>query len=124
MEKIISITGEYVRTRVQFGQPIGKFQSIQHYLADMFVEVQESRSALYRGMAYMEAGAAQRAKAVSAAKVTIARAGKVVGALGIQLHGGYGMTEEYPVGHYFRYLTAFEKKYGDLGFHLKRMSTE
>lgn len=124
MEKVIEISGEYVGTRVQFGQPIGKFQAIQHRLAEMFVEVQEGRSALYRGLANAEAQAEERAKAVSATKVAIARGGKLVGALGIQLHGGYGMTEEYQVGHYFRYLTAFEKKYGDLDFHLQRMSGE
>lgn len=122
MEKVIEITGEYVKTRVQFGQPIGKFQAIQHLLAEMFVEVQESRSALLRGLAYAGAEASERARAISATKVAIARSGKLVGALGIQLHGGYGMTEEYQVGHYFRYLTAFEKKYGDLDFHLQRMS--
>ncbi len=121
MEKVIEITSEYVKTRTQFGQPIGKFQALQHRLAEMFVEVQESRSALYRGLAYARAEEGERARAVSVAKVCIARSAKLVGSLGVQLHGGYGMTDEYQVGHYFRYLTAFEKKYGDLDFHLQRM---
>ena len=121
MEKVIAITGDYVNERQQFGQPIGKFQALQHRLAEMFVEVQESRSALYRGLAHIDADPEARGRAVSAAKVAIARSGKQVGALGIQLHGGYGMTMEYQVGHYFRYLTAYEKKYGDLDFHLARM---
>lgn len=122
MERVLDITSEYLKTRVQFGQPIGKFQALQHRMAEMFVEVQETRSALYRGLAFADSEPAQRSAAASVAKAVAARSAKVVAALGIQLHGGIGMTEEYPVGHYFRYLTAFEKIHGDIDFHLKRMA--
>ena len=122
MERVLDITSEYVKTRQQFGQPIGKFQALQHQLVDMFVEVQESRSALYQGIAYVDADLPQRQSAVSAAKVVAAKAGKIVGGSGIHLHGGIGMTEEYPVGHYFRKLIAFEMTFGDIDHHLRRFS--
>jgi alkylation response protein AidB-like acyl-CoA dehydrogenase len=120
MESVMRITSEYLKTRVQFGQAIGKFQALQHRMAEMFVEVQESRSALYRGMAYLDADPAARRAAVSAAKVVVGDAARFVGGQGIQLHGGIGITEEYSVGHYFRKLAAFEKIHGDSDWHLDR----
>ena len=120
MEAVLEITNAYLKQRVQFGQPIGKFQALQHRMAEMFVEVQETRSILYRGMAMLEAPPAERKRAISAAKVVAANAGKFVGAQGIQLHGGIGMTEEYAVGHYYKKLIAFEKRFGDTEYHVSR----
>ena len=120
MEAVLDITSAYIKQRVQFGQPIGKFQALQHRMAEMFVEVQESRSILYRGMALLDAEPAERKRAVSAAKVVASNAGKIVGAQGIQLHGGIGMTEEYAVGHYYKRLLALEKRYGDTDHHISR----
>ena len=88
----------------------------------MFVEVQEVRSALYRGLAYFEAPVPARQAAVSAAKVVANSASRLVGAQGIQLHGGVGMTDEYAVGQYFKRLLAIEKAYGDTDYHLKRLA--
>jgi len=120
MESVLEITNAYIKQRVQFGQPIGKFQALQHRMAEMFVEVQEVRSILYRGMALLEAAPAERRRAISAAKVVASNAAKFVGAQGIQLHGGIGMTEEYSVGHYYKKLIAFEKRYGDTEYHVER----
>lgn len=120
MEAVVEITAEYLKTRVQFGQPIGKFQALQHRMAEMFVEVEKSRSSLFRSLAYLDAEPAVRKAAVSAAKVAVAGAAKVVGGQGIQLHGGIGLTEEYSVGHYFKKLVAFEKIQGDSDWHLAR----
>ena len=120
MEAVLEITNAYIKQRVQFGQPIGKFQALQHRMAEMFVEVQETRSILYRGMAMLEAPAAERKRAISAAKVVASNAGKFVGAQGIQLHGGIGMTEEYAVGHYYKRLIALEKRFGDTEYHVSR----
>lgn len=120
MEAVLEITNAYIKQRVQFGQPIGKFQALQHRMAEMFVEVQETRSILYRGMALLDAPPAERKRAISAAKVVASNAAKFVGAQGIQLHGGIGMTEEYAVGHYFKKLVAFEKRYGDTEYHVDR----
>jgi alkylation response protein AidB-like acyl-CoA dehydrogenase len=124
MESVLDITNGYIKQRVQFGQPIGKFQALQHRMAEMFVEVQETRSILYRGMALLEAAPAERKRAVSAAKVVACNAGKFVGAQGIQLHGGIGMTEEHSIGHYYKKLVAFEKRFGDTEFHVSRYCGE
>jgi len=122
MEVVLQLATEHLRSRQQFGQPLIRFQALQHRLAEMFVEIQETRSILYRGLAYIEAPAAERRAAVSAAKVVAANAGRIVGEQGIQLHGGVGMTEEYQVGHYFKRLIALEKAFGDVDYHLQRLA--
>jgi alkylation response protein AidB-like acyl-CoA dehydrogenase len=122
MEQVLDLTADYLRNRSQFGQPLARFQALQHRLAEMFVEVQEVRSVLYRGLAYIEAPAPIRQAAVSAAKVVANSAGRLVGAQGIQLHGGVGMTDEYVVGHYFKRLISIEKAFGDTDYHLKRLA--
>ncbi len=122
METVLELTAEYIKTRTQFGQPIGKFQALQHRMAEMFVEVQETRSILYCGLAHLDAEPALRSPIISAAKLVTTNAGKIVGGQGMQLHGGIGMTNEYAVGHYYKYLLAFEKIYGDADWHLERFA--
>ena len=122
MESVLQITAEHIRNRQQFGQPLAGFQALQHRMAEMFVEVQETRSILYHGLAHIEGPAAARQMAVSRAKVVASAAGRIVGGQGIQLHGGVGLTEEYPVGHYFRHLIALERMFGDPEFHLSRLA--
>jgi alkylation response protein AidB-like acyl-CoA dehydrogenase len=122
MEVVLQLANEHLQSRQQFGQPLIRFQALQHRLAEMFVEIQETRSILYRGLAYIEAPAAERRAAVSAAKVVAANAGRVVGEQGIQLHGGVGMTQEYQVGHYYKRLIALEKSFGDVDYHLERLA--
>ena len=122
MEGVMDITAEYIKARVQFGQPIGKFQALQHRMAEMFVAVQETRSILYCGIAHLDRPATERSRVVSAAKAVAGRASRFVCAQGIQLHGGMGITEEYQVGHYFRKMTMMEKLYGDIDFHLARFA--
>ena len=120
MEAVLALTSDYLKTRQQFGQPIGKFQALQHRMSEMFVEVQETRSILYRGIAHLDGEPAARKQAVSAAKVMLGSAGRFVGGQGIQLHGGIGVTDEYQVGHYYKRLLALEKLYGDSDWHLDR----
>lgn len=122
MEAVMDITADYIKARVQFGQPIGKFQALQHRMAEMFVAVQETRSMLYCGIAHLDRPAMERSRAISAAKAVAGRASRFVCAQGIQLHGGMGMTEEYQVGHYFRKMTMSEKMFGDIDFHLARFA--
>jgi alkylation response protein AidB-like acyl-CoA dehydrogenase len=122
MEAVLQLTAEHLRNRVQFGQPLAKFQALQHRMAEMFVEAHSTRSILYRGLAHAGLDAALRRPAVAAAKVVAARALQFVCANGVQLHGGMGMTEECAVGHYFRRALAFEKAFGDLATHLDRMT--
>jgi alkylation response protein AidB-like acyl-CoA dehydrogenase len=122
MEAVMEITADYIKARVQFGQPIGKFQALQHRMAEMFVAVQETRSMLYCGIAHLDRPATERSHMISAAKAVAGRASRFVCAQGIQLHGGMGMTEEYQVGHYFRKMTMTEKMFGDIDFHLARFA--
>jgi alkylation response protein AidB-like acyl-CoA dehydrogenase len=120
MEAAVKICGEYVKERKQFGVTIGSFQAIQHILSDMFVAAHQARSMLYHALANASAPSEQRAAAVSAARIVVGEAGKMVSRSGIQVHGGYGLTDEYAIGHYFRRIMCLEKHFGDLSMHVER----
>ncbi|MDB5500395.1 MAG: putative acyl-CoA dehydrogenase [Tardiphaga sp.] len=123
MDESLKSTVEYLKTRTQFGVAIGTFQVLQHRAADMFVAVEQARSmAMFATMASDFDDAAERAKAVSAAKVQIGKSLKFVGEQAIQLHGGVGMTQEYKIGHYFKRLTMIESTFGDTDYHLRRVT--
>lgn len=122
MDESLKITVEYMKTRTQFGVPIGSFQSLQHRAADMFVALEQGRSmSMFATMAADIDDAAVRAKAVAAAKVQLGRSSKFIGQQSIQLHGGIGMTMEATIGHYFKRLTMIEKTFGDADYHLRRV---
>jgi pimeloyl-CoA dehydrogenase small subunit len=121
MQVLLDTTNEYLKTRVQFGQPIGKFQVLQHRMVDMFMHVGEARSMAYMAtMKVDDEDARERARAVSAAKVQIGKSGRFVGQQSVQLHGGMGMTDELNVGHYFKRLTMIDTMLGNHDHHLKR----
>ena len=123
MEVLYKTTVEYCKTREQFGQPIGKFQVLQHRMVDMFMEHEQAKSLLYMAALRMSEGDEIEAlKAVSALKVQIGKGGRFVGQNAIQLHGGMGMTDELNVGHYFKRLTAIETLFGNVDHHLKKYS--
>jgi alkylation response protein AidB-like acyl-CoA dehydrogenase len=118
-------TLEYLKTRVQFGRPIGKFQALQHRMADMAMAEELARSMSFLvASAADEADPAARAHAISAGKVQIAEAGRTVGHGAVQLHGGIGMTMEYVIGHYLRRIVAAEKLFGDVDHHLGRFAED
>lgn len=121
MELLYKDTVEYCKTRVQFGQPIGKFQVLQHRMVDMFMEHEQAKSLMYMAAMRLEEGYGDVArKAASAFKVQVGKSGRCVGQGAVQLHGGMGMTEELRVSHYFKRLTAIEALFGNTGHHLKR----
>jgi alkylation response protein AidB-like acyl-CoA dehydrogenase len=121
MDAVNQLTLEYLKTRSQFGRPIGKFQVLQHRMADMMMAEQSARSMLALAIANADNQDVEvRAKAVSAAKVQIGNSGNIVGRGAVQLHGGIGMTMELAAAHYFRRLTAIEKMFGDTDYHLAR----
>ena len=123
MDESLKVTVDYMKTRKQFGVPIGSFQSLQHRAADMFVALEQAHSmSMYATMAADIDNAAERAKAVAAAKVQIGRSGKFIGQQSIQLHGGIGMTMAAKIGHYFKRLTMIEHTFGDADYHLRRVS--
>jgi alkylation response protein AidB-like acyl-CoA dehydrogenase len=119
MMSMHELTVEYLKTRKQFGVPIGSFQVLQHRSVDMFVALEQARSmAYFATMMAEEPNAAERRKAIAAAKVQIGRSVKLVGQQAIQLHGGIGMTMEYKVGHYFKRATMIDTQFGDADHHL------
>jgi pimeloyl-CoA dehydrogenase small subunit len=123
MDESLKTTVEYLKTRKQFGVAIGSFQSLQHRAADMFVALEQARSmSMFATMAADFDDAAERAKAVAAAKCQIGRSAKFIGQQSIQLHGGIGMTMEAKIGHYFKRLTMIENTFGDSEYHLRRVS--
>lgn len=123
MEATVNATGEYLKTRQQFGQPIGRFQALQHRMADMLLHLEQARS-----MSYLAAMDCQnpdddaRRKTLSAAKVTIGQACRFIAQQSVQLHGGMGMTDELNVSHWFKRLLAIELSFGDTDLHLERFA--
>jgi pimeloyl-CoA dehydrogenase small subunit len=115
-----ALTLDYAKQRKQFGQPIGSFQVIQHRLADMFMSVEQVVSMAYLATIKLDAPAAERAKAVAAAKAQAGKLGRFVGQAAIQIHGGMGMTDEMRVGHYFKRMTVIESQFGNADHHVKR----
>lgn len=122
MDAALTTTNDYLKTRRQFGLPIGSFQALQHRMADMYVDLEQSRSMLLRGTGMLQAESGDRTKAVSAAKALIGRLGKSLGANAVQLHGGIGVSDEHVVGRYFRRLVAIELQFGNSDFHLSRFA--
>ncbi len=124
MEVLYKATVEYCKTREQFGQPIGKFQVLQHRMVDMFMEHEQAKSLMYMAAMRMDEGYGPQAqKAVSAFKVQVGKSGRFVGQNAVQLHGGMGMTDELNIGHYFKRLTVIDTLFGNVDFHLKRFGT-
>ena len=124
MSTLNDMTLEYLKTREQFGQPIGRFQVLQHRMVDMFICHEEAKSmAMMAAMRVSEDDADARRKAMSATKVQIGKSGRFVGQQAIQLHGGIGMTDEYAAGHYFKRLTMIDRSFGDVDHHLKRFGS-
>ena len=123
MSAMHELTVDYLKTRKQFGVPIGNFQVLQHRAADMLIALEEARSlTLLATMMVDEPNAIERRKAIAAAKVQIGRSGRVVGQGAIQLHGGIGMTMEYKAGHYFKRVTMIDTLFGDADHHLAALA--
>jgi alkylation response protein AidB-like acyl-CoA dehydrogenase len=124
MEVLYKATVEYCKTRVQFGQPIGKFQVLQHRMVDMFMEYEQSKSLMFMAAMRLAEGYGPTAqKAVSAFKVQVGKSGRFVGQNAVQLHGGMGMTDELNIGHYFKRLTMIDTMFGNVDHHLKRFGS-
>ena len=120
MQAANELTNEYLKTRKQFGVPIGKFQVLQHRMVDMYMEAEQSKSMSDMVAIKLQDGSSDAAKAVSAAKVQIGAAAKFVGQHSIQLHGGMGMTDELHIGHFFKRVTMMDTLFGNVDHHLKR----
>ena len=122
MSKLVSDTVAYAKQREQFGQPIGRFQVIQHRLVDMHIAAKRTGAIARRAVAALGGGWEERGRLASAAKATAAEAGRFVGQQAVQLHGGMGMTDELPVGRYFKRLTVIESELGGYDEHVHRFA--
>lgn len=123
MAALHELTVGYLKQRKQFGRPLGDFQVLQHRAVDMLIMLEQATSMYY--YATMMAGhenAAERDKAISAAKVQIGRSARFIGEQAVQLHGGIGMTLEYSAGHYFKRLAMIDVTFGDTHYHLRRLA--
>jgi alkylation response protein AidB-like acyl-CoA dehydrogenase len=114
---------EYTKTRQQFGQPIARFQALQHRMVEMLIHAEQARSATYlAAVRYTSTDADERRRAVSAAKVRVGQAARFVGQQAVQLHGGMGVTNEVAAAHLFKRLAIIETTLGDVDHHLARFA--
>jgi alkylation response protein AidB-like acyl-CoA dehydrogenase len=123
---VLDLTADYLRTRRQFGQPIGRFQALAHRMADLAIHYEQAQSlmlaAAMRGAAGEGAANDAGGRTLDAAQVTAHRAFRAIGQQAIQLHGGIGMTDEYAVSHYVKRLLAIELELGDADTALRRFA--
>jgi pimeloyl-CoA dehydrogenase small subunit len=125
METMLAMTIDYMKTRVQFGKPIGENQALQHRATEMMMSMEQGRSlAMLAAIMVDDENAEQRARDISTAKVGVGQAARFVSQNAVQLHGGIGMTEEYAVGHYFRRCMVIEHLFGDAAHHLSRLADQ
>ncbi|WP_326539293.1 acyl-CoA dehydrogenase family protein [Pseudorhodoferax sp.] len=125
LRRLLRDTLDYVRQRKQFGVALSSFQVVQHRLADMHMALEQAIALTAHVGEQLAAGdvpPAERARAVSSAKVAAGKACKAVGQGAVQLHGGMGMTEELAVGHYMRRATLIEGLFGPVSWHLRRVA--
>ncbi len=121
MEAIFAATLEYLKTRQQFGVPIGKFQALQHRMAEIYMEMEQARSmATLAAVKVASTDVEERRRTVSAAKARVGQAARFIGQTAVQLHGGMGVTDELLAAHMFKRLTMLELTLGDTDHHLAR----
>lgn len=115
----IRTTAAYIAERKQFDVTLSSFQVLQHKMSDMAIELTMARSAVILGLqALAGSKGAERAARVSGCKAIVTGNLKAATAQGIQMHGGYGITEEYKVGHYFKRLLVIDAYFGRRAHHL------
>jgi len=122
MQISLTRTVEYSKIRKQFGTTLSTFQALQHRMANMFVELEQSKSILLMAAMEMDRLDNRAAKALSAAKSRIGKAARLIGQESIQIHGGIGVTDELDVGHYFKRLTAIQFSFGSTDYHTMRFA--
>ena len=119
MDHVQALTLDYLKTRQQFGRPIGKNQALQHRMVDLMTEIEQARSITILAASRMAEG--DRARSVAMAKHLVGRVATLVAEEAIQMHGGIAMTWEHPVSHYAKRLVMIDHQLGDTDFHLSRL---
>jgi len=122
MDVVRDATLDYLRTRVQFGEPIGRNQALQHRMASLLLEIEQARSSVINAAAALDGPAEARERTMSGTKYTIGKTGTFVAEEAIQLHGGIGMTWELPMTHFAKRLVMINHQLGDEDHHLARFA--
>jgi alkylation response protein AidB-like acyl-CoA dehydrogenase len=121
MQALVDATVAHAQSRQQFGVPIGRFQALQHRIADMLIHLEQARSMSYlAALRCTDENVSERRRALSAAKAVVGQSARFIGQQAVQLHGGMGMTDELIVSHWFKRLIAAELMFGDSDTHLQR----
>ena len=123
MQCLHDATNDYLKTRKQFGVPIGSFQVLQHKMVDMHIALEQARSMSFMINMKLDGVPAERAKAAAAVKTQIGQSGRFIGQQAVQLHGGMGMTDELTVGHYKKRLMMIDVLFGNADYHRSRFAT-
>jgi len=124
MTTVAEMTLEYLKSREQFGQPLAKFQVLQHRIVEMNLACEEARVLVHAALEAVDTGSPVAQRMVWNAKVQTAKSARLVGGQAIQLHGGMGMTDELAIGHYYKRLTMCETMYGDGDWYLSQITAK
>lgn len=119
MDVVQSMLVDFLRTRTQFGQPIGNFQALQHRAIDLAIEIEQARSIVV--LAASAEGTDAFPKRAAQAKHLVGKIARQVSEEAIQMHGGIGITWEYPLSHYAKRLVMIDHQLGDTDWHLERL---
>lgn len=122
MGALFHSTLDCVKTRKQFGVPIGSFQVLQHRLVDMHMALEQTRSLLVRALCSADAHDADAQRDLLALKVMVGKNGRLIGGEAIQMHGGMGMTDELPIGHGVKRLMVIDSCFGDADTHRRNLA--
>jgi alkylation response protein AidB-like acyl-CoA dehydrogenase len=123
MRMLLDLTCEHLRTRVQFGQPLARFQALQHRAVEMLVAIEQAESIkIYAAMMVEDPDPVERRKAFAATKAVVGAAARLVGRSAVQLHGGIGVTDEHRVGWGMKRLTMIEMMLGDTDYHVAALA--
>ena len=118
MDALITQTLDYLKSRKQFGVTIGSFQALQHKMVDMFIATEHARSmAILAALKVASPDVIERRRTIAAAKSLVGQSARLVAQQAVQLHGGMGVTDELPISHYFKRLTAIDMTWGDAHYH-------
>lgn len=122
LQECFERTVQYLKEREQFGVPIGSFQALKHRAADMFCEVELSKSCVLEALTALDEGrdAQEVAKLASLAKTKVGETFNRVSREGVQMHGGIGMTDEFDIGFFLKRAAVAEQTFGDVNFHRNR----
>jgi len=122
MQIMTDKTVEYSKNRMQFGVPIGSFQTLQHRMVDMFTDCEQSYSLLIRAAMLASQSSDETGQAISAIKYQVGTAGRKVGQEAVQIHGAMGVSWDLDIAHYFKRLTVIDQMLGNADWHLDRLA--